>query len=215
MRLFILFFCLTAVRLFGQQVSYEFKSAVPPDGEIVMTIDQSYYGTYRNEQTGTELTIDERGITMTTIIVSFISKEQVRESSKYDVRNGYLFGVKENDSVPCILEGENYYFGVRQEVNLRDEKHQAIIKRTGERSYVLNFLETNGYSPSMLKISGNTVSIEHFTYPSDQPVFKGIKNMEYKGGSDYQLCLLQPTQLEWNALDKTLIFDKAILFVKK
>jgi hypothetical protein len=100
-----LFLCQT-LTVFSQGLSYEFKSAVPPEGELVLTVDPTFYGTYRNEQTGTEIVINDKGITMVTIIVSFITKEQVRESSKYDVRNGYLFGVKENDSIPCVLEGE-------------------------------------------------------------------------------------------------------------
>jgi hypothetical protein len=111
-------FFTSALLLFGSkaQSSYEFKSAMPPEGELVKTVDPTYYGVYKNEDTGTEFVLNAEGISMVTIINSFITKEQVRETSKYQVRNGYLFGVKENDSIPCIFEDDKYFFGIRQKI---------------------------------------------------------------------------------------------------
>lgn len=210
------FFAFTFL-LFGSiaQVSYEFRSAMPPEDELVKTVDPGLYGIYKNEETGTEFVLNADGISMVTIINSYITKEQVRETSKYQVRNGYLFGVKENDSIPCIFEDDKYFFGIRQKITLNDPNHKAIIKKTGPNSYVLNFIETKGYSPSLLTFSNNSLVIKHFTYPGEaSSVFDVIDKQEKTTEKDYQLVLLNPSQKEWNKLNKSLIFDTDILFRK-
>ncbi len=216
MRFFALFITCTGLFLsLHAQNSYEFKSAMPPEGEIVKTVDPAFYGVYKNEQTGTEFVLNGEGISMVTIINSFITREQVRETSKYQVRNGYLFGVKENDSIPCIEEDDKYFFGIRQKVTLNDPSHKAIIKKIAPQSYVLNFIETKGYSPSMLTFKGNSLVIQHFTYPGEgSSVFSEVKKQEKSKEKDYELVLLNPNQKEWNKLDKSLIFDTDIVFQK-
>ena len=199
---------------FFAQYSYEFKQAVPPEGEIVQTVDPIFFGEYVNQATGTKFVLNEDGISMVTIINSFITKEQVRESSKFEVRNGYLFGVVENDSLPCILEDDKYFFGIKQKITLNDAKNKAIIKRISSQSYMLNFVETKGFSPSKIEIKNNQLVINHFTYPSDTDVFNEIKRKDQTPGQNYTLVLLNPDQQEWNRLDKTVIFDTDLLFIK-
>ncbi|MGV3630168.1 MAG: hypothetical protein ACO1O6_03130 [Bacteroidota bacterium] len=213
---FTFLFCCTLF-VFGSkaQNSYEFKSAMPPEGEIVKTVDPSLYGAYKNEETGTEFVLNAEGISMVTIINSYITKEQVRETSKYQVRNGYLFGVKDNDSIPCIFEDDKYFFGIRQKITLNDPNHKAIIKKISPQAYVLNFLETKGYSPSMITFKGSSLVIRHFTYPGESAsVFEDINKQEKSKEAGYDLVLLNPNQKEWNKLDKSLIFDTDIVFLK-
>ena len=214
LRFALLITCFVVFAALKAQNSYEFKSAMPPDGEIVKTVDPALYGVYKNEQTGTEFVFNAEGVSMITIINSFITREQVRETSKYQVRNGYLFGVKENDSIPCIEEDGKYFFGIRHKVTLNDPNHKAVIKKISNQSYMLNFIETKGYSPSLLSFKGNALTISHFTYPGESNVFDAIDKQEKSKEADYDLVLLSPNQKEWNKLDKTLIFDTDILFVK-
>jgi len=211
---FTLIFSLFSAFNLAAQNSYEFKTAVPPNADLVKTIDSRFFGEYTNEQTGTRYIVNAEGISIVTTIYSFITKEQVRESSKYQVRNGYLFGIIENDSVPFYLEDEKYYFGIRQKTSLNDDSHKAIIKKVSDQSYVLNFLETKGYSPSMLQFKNNTLSIAHFTYPSDTDVFNKIAKQDVNKDKNYNLVLLNPDQKEWNALDKQVIFDKELVYTK-
>jgi hypothetical protein len=203
--------------IFGSQAqrSYEFKSAVPPEGELVKTVDPTLFGVYKNAETGTEFVLNAEGISMVTIINSYITREQVRETSKYQVRNGYLFGVKENDSIPCIEEGDKYFFGIRHKINLNDAEHKALIKKISAQSYMLNFIETKGYSPSLITFKGNAMQIQHFTYPGEaEKLFRVINKQEKSKETSYDLILLSPNQKEWNKLDKNQIFDSDIIFQK-
>jgi hypothetical protein len=106
------------------------------------------------------------------------------------------------------------YWRVKKEVNLRDDKHQALIKRISDKSYVINFIETKGYSPSLLRFEGTRLTLQHFTYTEGTTAFQGIKLIDYSKEDNYQLVLLSPTQYEWNALDKNAVFDEAIGFEK-
>lgn len=214
MKVFFSCFILFVTYSFAQN-SYEFKSAVPPEAQTVQTIDAQFFGEYLNEKTGTKYIVNKEGLSMETVIVSFITKEQVRESSKFDVRNGYLFGVVENDSVPCVFEEDKYFFGVKQKITFNDSKNKAIIKKVSDQTYILNFTETSGYSPSMIQFKNNTLSISHFTYPSETTVFDAISKSEKTKGQDYNLVLLNPNLKEWNNLDKSVIFDAEIVFTKQ
>lgn len=197
------------------QESFEFKSALPPENDIVKTVDPIVFGSYKNEQTGTEIILNNEGISMITIITSYITKEQVRESSKYEVRNEYLFGVVDGDSVPCIFEDDKYFFGIKQKITLNDENHRAIIKKISSQIYVLNFIESKGYSPTMLEFRNGALVMKHFTYPNNPSTFSKISKSEQSKDNEITLHLLNPSQKEWNALDKTIIFDKDIVFLKQ
>lgn len=211
--IFFVYSSLLTSALFAQY-SYEFKQPVPPEGEVVQTVDPVFFGEYINQTTGTKFVLNTDGISIVTIINSFITKEQVRESSKYEVRNGFLFGVVENDSVPCILEDDKYFFGIKQKITLNDGKNKAIIKKINSQTYVLNFIETKGYSPSKIQFRNNQLIINHFTYPTDTNIFDEIKRKEQIKGENYTFVLLNPDQQEWNHLDKAIIFDTDLLFIK-
>lgn len=197
------------------QNSYEFKTAVPPESETVKTIESKFYGEYINEKTGTKYIINSEGFSMVTTIISFVTKEQVRESSKLDVRNDFLFGVVDNDSVPCVLEEDKYYFGIKQKTILNDSKNKAIIKKINDQSYMINFVESKGYSPSIIQFKNNSLAISHFTYPSETNVFDKISKSDKSLEKNYTLILLNPSLKEWNALDKKIIFDTEIVYLKQ
>lgn len=215
MRNFVLLLFLGFNVCFVAQESYEFVSPLPPSEEIVEYVSSSYFGKYENFETGTEIIVNSNGITLLTIIHSFITQEQVRESSKYTLRNGYLFGVIENDSVLYVQDGDKYYFGIKNKIRLNDAKNGAVIKKINESNYIINFKENNSYSPSLLSFKGKNLSLKHFDYPSETKIFEGIKIQDKILKGDLTLVRLNPNQKEWEKLDKKIIFGKEIVFEKK
>ena len=85
--------------------------------------------------------IDEKGISIVTVAIASITREQVRESSKLQVRGNYLFGIKANDSVPCALEGENYYYGIESKLVIAGEGSMNTLIKINSNKYVINFHE--------------------------------------------------------------------------
>jgi hypothetical protein len=204
-----LFFALKA------QDSFEFLNPMPPNAEKVEAVNPSFYGKYENSETGTEFIINSEGITMVSIIHSFITQEQVRESSKYSFRNGYLFGVVENDSVLYIQEGEKYYFGIKNKMRLNDYKNGAVFKKINENSYVINFKENSSFTPSLLSFSKGKLSLKHFDYPSDGSTFNHVENKTQLQEKSINRIILDPNQKEWDKIDKNVIFGKENLFIKQ
>jgi hypothetical protein len=194
------------------QDSYEFESTLPPDAKVVEVIDIRYVGQYKNEKTGTIFQFDLEGIKMISTIYSFISRDQIRESSKYQVRNGYLFGVVQNDSIPCYLEDDKYYFGIKRTEVLVGKGSENKLTKIDDRHYVINFKEENGYTPSLLTLKSNKILIQHFTYPSQTVIFDTIKSRKTKESKNNKTHILTPTSKEWKELNKDLIFDDAMVY---
>lgn len=211
--IFASFFSLTTM-IYGQE-SYEFKNPVPPNGEQVESFPQKYYGNYENKETGTEFIVNSSGIMMVSIIHSYITQEQIRESSKYTLRGGYLFGIVENDSLLYVQEDDKYYFGIKNIERLNDSKNGAIIKKINENTFIVNFKENNGYSPSLLTFTGKTLILRHFDYPSETKIFDVISNKTNSPEGKLNSISLEPSQKEWEKLDQKIIFGKENVFFKK
>ena len=214
MNYFVLFISLGLSFLSLGQVSYEFGNTMPPEAEVVLNVDPSLFGDYKNEETGTIYRIDEAGISIISIIYSYISKEQMRESSKYQVRNGFLFGVVAGDSVPCFLEDDRYYFGIRQNDVVAGAGATTLITRANALAYILNYRQENGYTPSMFTFSGETLEIRHLEYTADTKAFDGIRSRDKVAAATPQTVVLKPSLKEWQALDKGLIFGQGIRYTK-
>lgn len=213
MKLLLVFLVFT--RIFFAQDSYEFKEAMPPNAESILIFNYTCFGIYESEETGTQIIVDANGISMLTVIHSYITRDQVRESSKYQIRNGYLFGVIEGDSVPYIEDEKRFYFGIRTKTILGDEKNKVIFKKINESSYIMNFPESKGYSPSLISFEKNSLSIRHFDYPSDGLIFKYIKNSENYTFGGMNHVSLDPSEKEFEKLNQKVIFGKEIVYLKK
>lgn len=200
---------------FFAQQSYEFKSALPPTGDVLKTVSASYFGSYVNAETGTVFQFSEEGVAMIAIINSYITKEQVRESSRFQVRNNFLFGVIEGDSVPCIFEDDKYFFGMKQKTILNDAAHKGVLKKINEATYVINFYEGNGFTPSTITFKGNSILLNHFDYASETHIFDAINSKEMIKGPGYTTQLLNPTQKEWELISKQPMFGKETVFLKE
>jgi hypothetical protein len=195
----VAFFCFFS--LHAQINSYEFKITLPPQSEPVKTIDAQYFGSYRATDEWIKYNIRAEGIFIETITHMSILRETIRESSTYFVRNGYLFGVTK-DSVPCFLEGERFYYGLKSEIEVIGNNSKNLLTRMGKDNYIINYFDNGSYTPSRLIFSGNQLIIEHFDYEDQTSVFSNIETKDKAG----LRILLSPTIEEWNKIDKKIIF---------
>lgn len=151
---------------------------------------------------GEFLIIDASGIFIQKNKLLFITREQIREESKYEVRNGYIFGVMENDSLPTALEGENYYFLVPSKTYLYETKSGNSIlfegKTTGE--YLLMSVEANGhYTPLYLRFSGGNLFMMQLEMEGEKCSCKNINKQELIAG-EFDTFILSPSLKEWQQL---------------
>lgn len=196
---------LFTVLAFGQE-SYYFSNAVPSEQVIVKTVDKNLFGEYSSEVATRVYEITEEGIFILSTSISSISRETIRESSKYDVRNNMLYGLIENDSVPCVLEGENYYFGVQNRDVLIGANSYNKLTRISNTEYILNYEEDGLFVPAKLTFINGNLTISELNYDADTKLFKRIKIQKEIPNEYFKLIVLSPTSDEFDKLIKKGVF---------
>ena len=198
---------------YGQKSIY-FSIPLPPDSENIFKVDSKHHGTYIDEKRGTQYLVNETGIYTTTIMISSISKETVREDAKYDVRNGYLFGVNK-DSLPCILEEERYYFGIRKTTLIIGEGSLNVLTKTSKDQYILNIEEGENYTPVLIEFNGGNMEMNYFDYEPKTEAYNFINDTHTIEMNYFKLLLLEPTQKEYKEILKLKPFSDQIILKKE
>lgn len=196
---------------FSQQ-SYDFAKPVPPNGKEITTISKSYFGNYSSKQVDVDYEFNKEGVWAIALIYSSISRETIRESSKYSVKDGFLFGVHETDSIPCELQGEFYHFAVKYKEQIIGGATKNILVKVSESSYILNFENEGHYTPSLFEFKGKSLNVQHFTYEEGSTLFDGITNRIETSTPQMNYILLEPTTTEWNAIPQKDILGEKITF---
>lgn len=199
---------------FGQQ-SYYFSSPVPSEQTIVNTTEKNLFGEYSSDVATRVYEISADGIYIITTSISSISRELVRESSKYDVRNNMLYGLLDKDSVPCVLKGEVYYFGVKNKDILIDASSMNKLTQISATEYIINYYEDGLYVPAKMTFLGNTLTIEELDYENDTRIFNRVSSKETIPNDYFELIVLNPTEDEFTKLMKKGIFDSPQTFKRK
>ncbi len=194
------------------QTSYDFSTTVPPNSPEISAVPKSFFGVYSSDSADIDYEFSAKGIFAISTIYNQISRETVRESSKYHVENGYLFGVQKDDSIPCVLEGEYYVFGIknREQIIGGPSKHKLV--QLSSSSFVINFYEKGTFTPSLFEFKGKTLSVRHFTYESDATVFDGIASRKTATSNQMNTISLNPTLEEWNKIPLASIMTSPTFF---
>lgn len=205
-------FCLPFSSSFSQ-ISYEFGVPIPVEKTPVNTTEPVYFGLYETDNPQLKYEINEKGIFIQTINIQSISKKTIRETGKYEVRNEHIFGVSE-DSIPCIFQDDNYYFGVRNTVQLIGQDSDNKLIPTGNGSYILNFKTENGYTPTFIEFRNNQLNISHFDYDSESKLFRKIKDKQTIQSNGLTTIVLHPTIREWEKISGKELFGTIQSFKK-
>ncbi len=215
MKIIALFTCvLTGFFSIGQK-SYYFSEPLPLGGQSVQQVDSRYFGRYYLPGGGRSYEVSADGIAVVSTIITSIDRKTIRESSKYDVRNDYIFGVVKNDSVPCVLQDDRYYFGVRNRELLAGLGAPHTLKPLGNGEYLLNFAENDVYTPAILKFSADRLEIGEFSYDLETSIFDTVQNKRTVPDKVYDLVILSPSQEEFETLRKAGIFDEVVTLKKE
>lgn len=194
------------------QKSYYFSAPLPSIDKKVLTVDEQWFGLYSSNSVTRSYEFNETGIYIISTSISSISRETIRESTTYDVRNNFIFGVIENDSIPCVLEGERYYFGIQNKDLLLGPSSKNVLTRLGSNKYVLNFYENGNYIPELITFERNKMDLEDFNYEAETTVFDTIENQKSIDAEYFDLVILAPNPDEYNRLVLAGIYTSATSF---
>lgn len=196
----------------AQNNSYFFKEPVPPNQKATSGVDARFFGEYEDEK-GFKFIFNAKGIFSEATLLLSISREIIRESSKYTIKGNYLFGVVENDSVEYVLNGDNYYYGLKDRIEVVGSNSKNIIVKKGS-DYYINFIDGDYYTPAKITFRGSQMEISYFDYPTDKNVFSEIKKSKKKKKEHIVEIILNPTADEWSLLDHEIIFPEKRIFKK-
>lgn len=186
------------------QKSYYFSEPSPSNQRSQVTVDEKWHGRYSVSKGDLIFEINAEGIFMVSTTISSISREEIRESSKYEVRNNYIFGVVLNDSLPCVLEDDRYFFGIRNKDVIVGVGSKNELRPSGRvaNEFILNTYENGYYLPSILRFEAKSISTAQLDYDYETTVFDFIVNKKSVQGQNIELILLKPDATEFNSLLK-------------
>lgn len=196
------------------QKTVQFSDPLPPNYVLVRTVDKELFGSYKNATSGSEYLFDENGVSIVTTIISYVTREQVRESSRIKVRGEYIFGISpEGDSLPVFAEGDKYFYGVRTKKLIvgRGSLHQ--LTRQDANTYILNFNEGLYFEPSLVKFNGKKLEIIHGGtewLPEYTPVLVVNNITRY----DSPVVVLSPSAELWPRVSRVLFEGEKLLYQK-
>jgi hypothetical protein len=201
--------------------SYYFHNA---SFRVLKDVDQfaeEKFGRYElQERSGNEarvaagdwMVIDGSGIYLEKNKLFTMPKSEVRENSKYNVRDGWMHGVVENDSVPCHLEEGIYYFLIPYK-NYLFEKGSAPHKlvMVNRSTYALfSYEDAGAYSVTVVQFTATGLDMREveMTMTGNQSVDL-VENKEEMddNGDGLKTYILNPTKQEWNSF----IFEKCLV----
>ncbi len=209
----ILFFLSISFLSFNQD-SYDFSTALPIGEKAIETVDEKHFGLYAAENNETFYEFNADGVWIISTLFSSISRETIRESSKYTIRNGYIFGIVENDSLPCVLEGEFYHFGMRNRDQLIGPNSPHVLKQINSATFLISFSENGGFTPSIFTFSGKNLTVQHFDYEMGTTLFSSIKIQTSKTVNGLNFIQLSPTKDEWKQISSLTIYGKSQIYFK-
>lgn len=182
------------------QKSYYFSDPLPDLSSKVFAVDKKHYGKYHSDVIARSYEVNELGIAIISTTISSIDRTTIREMAQYDVRNGYIFGVVEDDSLPCVLEGELYYFGINHKEQLTGIDSKNVLTKLNGDEYILNYFDNGVYTPVLLQFNHKILTIKQFDYDLETTIFDFIVNKKSIQGEYHEMIVLSPSKEEYNSL---------------
>lgn len=196
------------------QKMLQFSDPQPSGISSSSTCDESCFGRYKDAQSGATYVIDETGISIETVVINYITRAQLRESSKLKLRGNWLHGVKANDSVPCVEDGDKIYYGLPQKMVIIGSGNLNSLKRISAKKYIINFHEGQYFEPSLLTFDAKGLHISHPTL-SFTPIFSKYLQIATITRYGETVAIIAPTNDQWNGLETLLYTEESIIYTKE
>ncbi|MCB9225380.1 MAG: hypothetical protein R2780_00430 [Crocinitomicaceae bacterium] len=201
--------------------SYYFHNGSFQVLDAVNQFDQDKFGKFElKEEAGKEarvaagdwMIIDESGIYLQKNKLMTMPKSEVRENSKYTVRNGWMHGVMENDSVPCTLEEDIYYFLIPFKTYLfkKGSAPHKLIKINKSSYALFTYTDEGAYSVNVVQFTSGGMEMKEveMTLKGERSIENIEKREEFDDNGDGLVTyVLNPTKQEWNSV----IFTKCLV----
>ncbi len=221
-------FIFSSFSIFSQEkesiFSIYFKSEKIAGAKKLANIDPLYFGKFELEESkenalrnaaGDVLIVDNSGVYLEKNKLLSISRTEVRENSKYIVKDGYLFGIIENDSLPVALENDAYYFLIPAKTYLyaTDDKKSSLHNGLQKGEYIVLTKEENSYYSALyIEFSGSTIALKELELNAEDFDLRKTKSIkEIK--AETLTYTIDPDKNEWPSIMKC--FSTYDLYLQK
>lgn len=200
--------------LANAQKMIQFSDPQPSGSSSTSVCDESCFGRYKDANSGATYVIDEKGISIETIVISFVTRAQIRESSKLRISGNYLHGIKGKDSVICVEDGDRVYYGVPQQMVIIGSGSANSLNRVDAKKYIINFHEGSYFEPSLLTFDTKGIKIVHADM-SYTPIFSRYLQVATITRYGENVAVIAPTKEQWTGLETILFTADPIIYLKE
>jgi hypothetical protein len=218
---FLMFFCviLSINQGFSQQLTYDFVVPLPPESSDLMAIPPKLFGVYLDTATDQKITVKQRGIFMSKTVYGQLPVSLVDTSSVYKVRNQSIFGIVENDSLPCFKKDSLYYFGMVKSSEIfsfnGDNSMRKLDENQDDYSYFICSKENSYWLPMILRFQDDKLSIERPLFEDMKNPFENIVVKFHEKKNQLTFVHLNPSLEEWKTIDMSTYFGDKQDFIQK
>jgi hypothetical protein len=204
---------------FSQQISYDFVIPLPPESSNLMAIPPKLFGVYQDSAQKQIITVKQRGIFMQTTVYGQLPVAVVDTSTKYKVRNESIFGIVENDSLPCFKKDSIYYFGMHKTSEIFSFNGENAMRKVDVNQdnydYIVCFKENTYWIPMILSFQGDKLSIKRPLFEEIDAPFENVVVKFHENKNQLTFVHLNPSLEEWNTLDLSTYFGEDTIFLRK
>ena len=189
---------------------YFHKDFLPATAELQL-IPAELHGEYQLEErhendlraaAGNTLIIDENGILLEKNRLLSISKKEVRENGSYLIRDGYLHGIIDNDSVPAFLDEDRYYFLMPSSAYLFESKADQRLYPGSKKGEFLIFslAENGGYSLLSIWFRKNSLQLRELDILEAKTDVESLDHDKIIDSDNQSALILKPRSGDWDQI---------------
>lgn len=212
-----LIFNLTSV--FSQQKTYDFVVPLPPESHNLMAIPPKLFGIYIDSSTQQKIIVKQRGIFIQRTIYGQLPVSVVDTSSVYEVRNESIFGIVENDSLPCFKKDSTYYFGMLKTSEVFSFNGENAMRKVDinqdDYEYFVCSKADEYWIPMILEFQNKQLIIKRPLFEEMENPFANIVVQFNEEKNNLNYIHLHPSLEEWNQLDLNQYFGESKVFLRR
>ncbi|MCB0476525.1 MAG: hypothetical protein KDC84_00075 [Crocinitomicaceae bacterium] len=141
-----------------------FLHSQPVSKKEISKITKEWFGKYRDTANLAWLEINMRGIFKITAVMMQMKKPDLEKNPKYSVRNNFIFGVKENDSLPVVLEEDVYHFAYPYKNEVFSFNGDFSLKKMDSHTFLLSSKDQTDSTFQISQFYFNEKTIEYYSF---------------------------------------------------
>ena len=130
----------------------------------ISEIPEQFHGTFHSIADSTRnIEINAAGATSNKYVLNFMPIELVNTSAKYFIRDNWLFGIKRDDSLSCLVDNDTCYYLVPLESKVFDANEYPVVL-SENKMLVFTHAKDNTFTVQLWEIENGVLSVASFDH---------------------------------------------------